>query len=46
MENYISASEEGICVMEFNSELIHDRKEKNKEKKDRQKNLIEGGHWP
>jgi len=33
MESCISVSEEGICVMEFNSESIHDRKER---KKDRQ----------
>jgi hypothetical protein len=39
MENCISASEEGICVMEFNSESIHDRKASKKEK---QKNLIGG----
>jgi len=33
VENCISASEEGICIMEFNSESIHDRKERKKERK-------------
>jgi hypothetical protein len=33
MENCISASEEGICVMEFNSECIHDRKKERQAEK-------------
>jgi hypothetical protein len=33
MENFISASEEGICIIEFNSESIHDRKASKKERK-------------
>jgi hypothetical protein len=33
MENCVSASEEGICVMEFSSESIHDNQERKKERK-------------
>jgi hypothetical protein len=32
LENCISASEEEICIIEFNSESIHDRKASKKER--------------